>query len=290
MKETLYFAPKSIEDALDLLDKYGEEASILAGGTDLVPRINEKKLKPGVLIYIGDLGLSYIKDEGNKIIIGAATTWTHIIMSPVIAGAIPVLCNAAKQGGTLSTRNAGTIGGNLANASPAADLAPPLLVLDASLQIICKSGARCVAANDFFIGPGKTMIKPDELIKEIHIPYPGGPTEFRKLGRRKAMTLSVVNTAVRLDLDDKDKGSSKRCAGAYIAVGSAAPTPLRCRRAEEMLKGNVLDKALILQCAVEAMNETSPIDDQRATAWYRKKAGAAVVASALAKAACINIE
>lgn len=290
MKDTMYFAPKSIEETLVLLEKFGEEASILAGGTDIVPRINYYELTPGALIYVGDLGLGYIRESDGKICIGAATTWTDLIMSPLLVNTMQVLCDAAKLGGTIATRNVGTIGGNLANASPAADLAPPLLVLEAKLLIVSKSEERLVEVKDFFIGPGKTVLKENELIKEIQIPIITSNAEFCKLGRRKAMTLSVFSAAVRLDLAGKDHPSPNQCSSARIALGSVAPTPMRCQKAEAVLKDKVIDKALIWECAVEAINETKPIDDQRATAWYRRKAGLSVVARTLAKAACIQID
>ena len=287
MKDTMYFAPKSIEETLVLLEKFGEEASILAGGTDIVPRINYYELTPGALIYVGNLGLGYIRESDGKICIGAATTWTDLIMSPLLVNTMQVLCDAAKLGGTIATRNVGTIGGNLANASPAADLAPPLLVLEAKLLIVSKSEERLVEVKDFFVGPGKTVLKRNELIKEIQIPTIKGTAEFCKLGRRKAMTLSVFSAAVRLDLAGKEPD---QCTSAHIALGSVSPTPMRCLKAEAVLKDKVIDKTLIWECAVEAINETQPIDDQRATAWYRKKAGLSVVARTLAKAACIQID
>ena len=140
-----------------------------------------------------------------------------------------------------------TIGGNLANASPAADLATPLLAMDAELLLMSDKGKRTVALKDFFTGPGKTVLRPGELIVEVSIPSLKGKTVFLKLGRRKAMTLSVVNVAVCLEMD------GKKCKDARIAMGSVAPTPLRCTRAEGLLKGKGLDETLFAQCAAEAM-------------------------------------
>ena len=126
------------------------------------------------------------------------------------------------------------------------------------------------------------MLKPDELVTEIQIPSFEGNTVFLKIGRRKAMTLSVVNTAVRIDMD------GKACREARIALGSMAPTPMRCVKAEKMLTGKPIDGTLIRKCAAEAIAEADPIDDQRATAWYRKRAGENLVARALAQAAGIK--
>ena len=284
MKGTLYFAQTNVRETLKLLSQYGRKATILAGGTDLVPKINYYELKPDVLVYIGDLGLDYIREKGGKLLIGAATPMAKIAASKLVAKKASALGEAARQAGTAAVRTAATIGGNLANASPAADLAPPLLAMDAELLLMSSQGKRIVALKDFFKGPGKTVLKPGELIAEISMTLPKGKTVFLKLGKRKAMSLSVVNVAVCLDME------GKRCKRARIAVGSVAPTPLRCNGAEALLMGKMVDPELIAQCAAEAMAASTPIDDQRATAWYRKQAGTALVGRALAQAAGVESE
>jgi carbon-monoxide dehydrogenase medium subunit len=283
MKNVMYFAPTEVEEALKVLAEYGEKVTILAGGTDLVPKINYYELKPDILLYIGGLALDHFKEENGKLIIGATTPTAKLAFSALAAGKVKALAEAARLSGSIATRSTATIGGNLANASPAADLATPLLAMDAQVLLASAGGKRVVAIKDFFVGPGHTVRRPNELIVEIYIPSFKGKTVFLKLGRRKAMTLSVVNVAVRLDM------STRTCNEAHIALGSVAPTPIRCPKAEEVLKGRVLDKALITQCAAQAMAESNPIDDQRATAWYRKKAGTALVARALVQASGINI-
>jgi len=282
MKDGMYFAPTRIAQALKLLAEYGEKANILAGGTDLVPKINYYELKPEILLYIGELGLDYLKEKKGKLVIGATTSTATLTNNALVAQKASALAEAARQSGSIATRNVGTIGGNLANASPAADLATPLLVMDAKLLLGRAGGKRVVAMKDFFIGPGKTMLQPDEIIIEIYVPSFKGRTIFLKLGRRKAMTLSVANVAVRLEM------AGDTCNEVRIAMGAMSPVPMRCTRAEEMLKGRILDKALVNKSATEAVAETNPIDDQRATAWYRKKAGAALVAKALLQAASID--
>jgi len=278
MKEVNYFPPKDMDEAVKLLAEYGEKATILAGGTDLVPRINYHLLKPEVIIYIGGMDSSEPVENDGKIVISALTPTAKLIGSELLRKKAGALVEAAQQTGCLETRNTGTIGGNLGNASPAADLATPLLVMDADLLLKSAGGERLVAVKDFFVGPGQTVCQPDELITEIQIPAFQGETVLCKLGRRKAMTLSVVNAAVRLDL------SGQKCNEARIALGSMAPTPMRCLKAEQMLKGKSLDRALITECAAQAVSESNPIDDQRASAWYRRKAGAALVARALSQA------
>lgn len=289
MKDVMYFAPTEMSGALKLLDQYGEKATILAGGTDLVPKINYCDLKPDVLVYIGGLGLDYIREDDGKLVIGAATPTAKIAASELVAKKASSLADAARQSGAVTVRNAATIGGNLGNASPAADLATTLLVLDTQLLLRSAKEDRSVALKDFFIGPGQTVLTPGELIVEVSVPLSKGKAVFLKLGRRKAMTLSVVNVAVHLEMDGKRRWEKLTCQEARIALGSMAPTPLRCAKAEGLLKGQVLDKALIAQCAVEAVAESSPIDDQRATAWYRQQAGTVLVSRALAQAAGIEL-
>ena len=279
MKEVLFFAPQKIEEALRLLAEYGEKATILSGGTDLVPKINTYELKPEVLLYIGTLGLDYLKLEKGELVISAATRTAKLAADPWVAERATALAEAARRTGCAATRNAATIGGNLANASPAADLATPLLVMDAKLVLANALGKRVIDLKDFFVGPGKTVRRADEIILEILLPPRKGQTVFLKLGRRKAMTLSVVNVAVRLDM------IGRTCQEARIALGSMAPTPLRCKKAEQILSGKLMSERLITECAEEAVAESHPIDDQRATAWYRKKAGTALVSQALTQAA-----
>ena len=284
MKESLYFAAANLKEAVKLLGNYKKRAVILAGGTDLVPRINTYHFKPEVLVYIGKVGLDYIKEEKGKLIIGAATPMAKIAANKLLARKASALVQAAQQAGTAAVRTAATLGGNLANASPAADLATPLLAMDADLSLVSGKKKRVVALKDFFTGPGKTVLQSGEMILEARFPTSKGKTVFLKLGRRKALSLSVVNTAVRLEM----KG--QRCREARIAIGSVAPTPLRCPRAEEMLQGKGMDQEIIAACAAEAMAASRPIDDQRASAWYRKKAGVALVARALTQAAGLQAE
>ena len=282
MKNVKYFAPLSVEEVLKILAEWGEKGTLLAGGTDLVPKINNYELKPEVLIFLGGLGLDYVKESGGGLAIGATTTTAWLTEDAMVAEKASALAEAAHLSGSDAIRNSATIGGNLANASPAADLATPLLVMDAEVLIKGSEGERILPLKEFFKGPGQTALKPQELLVEIRIPAFKGKTAFRKLGRRKAMTLSVVNVAVRLD------GGSKKSSEARIALGSMAPTPMRCEKAEAMLQDKALGRELIKACAEQAVNETSPIDDQRATAWYRKQAGAALVAQALDRVSCFD--
>jgi len=282
MNDSLYFAPNDPGDALTILSEHAGRVVVLAGGTDLVPKINYYELKPEALLYIGGLGLDYIKEQNGKLIIGAAATWTAIAANPLIQEKAKVLSTAARQGATLAVRNAATIGGNIANASPAGDLIPPLMVLDAQLLLKRAGEERMTPVAEFFSGPGETALKSDEMIFEIHVPFQQGNAFFQKLGRRKAMTHSVASATVRLEMN---KGV---CDDARIVLGSMASTPLRCAQAEKLIKGKAVDAKIIAECANEAVAASSPITDQRASAWYRKRAGGAIMTRALSQAAGVT--
>ncbi|HBY96101.1 MAG: xanthine dehydrogenase family protein subunit M [Ardenticatenaceae bacterium] len=283
MKDIQYFAPADVGEAVKLLAEHGGRVTILAGGTDLVPKINYYELSPDILMYIGGLSLDYIKDEDGTLVIGATTSTAKLATSDLVKEKAAALARAARLSGSVATRTSATIGGNIANASPAADLVTPLLVMDAELRLRGPSGERVVALKDFFTGPGETVLRPDELVVEVAMPVPRGNTVFLKLGRRKALTFAVVNVAVWLELD------GEKCRDARIALGSVAPTPVRCLAAEALIRGKRLDKTSIVECAAAAVAETHPIDDQRASAWYRRKASAPLVARALAQAAGVEI-
>jgi aerobic carbon-monoxide dehydrogenase medium subunit len=279
--ETSYFAPSELGEALGILGQQAEIA-VLAGGTALVPKINYGERRPEGLLYIGKLGLDYVKDKDGTLLIGAATPVDKLLSDPLVAAKAPVLVQSARLFASFAVRTSATVGGNIANGSPAADLIPPLIALDASLRLASTAGERMVAVQDFCTGPCETRLQPGELILEIVVPPVGGRAVFLKLGRRKAQTLAVVNVAVRLEMD------GATCQDARIALGAVAPTPLRCTQAETLIRGKGLDTGLIADCAARAIAESAPITDQRGSAWYRKEAGAALVARALTQAAALE--
>jgi CO/xanthine dehydrogenase FAD-binding subunit len=279
MREVSYHAPAEIGEAVKVLAEHGDKAAVLAGGTDLVAQLNYYEIKPDALVYIGGLGLDYIKEEDGKLVIGAGTTVAQLIASDLVADKFDALVAAARTHGSPATRSTATIGGNLGTASPAGDLIPPLMVMDAEIVLAGTGGERVVAIKDFFTGPGETVCAPDELIVEVRVPLLGGKALFKKIGKRKAQQCSVVSTAVRLEMDGDE------CKDARIVLGSMAPVPLRCTEAEEYLTGREVDEKVIAKAAAKAVGQGSPITDMRASAWYREKAGTALVARALAQAA-----
>ncbi len=272
-----YFAPKTLNEALELLDKYGKEAKILAGGTDLLVKMKMRLVEPKYIINIkGIRELNFIKDEGNQVRIGALTRWRQLEKSELIKNFFPSLYDAVKVMGGTQIRNMATVGGNLCNASPAADSAPPLMVLNAKLVLASKKGEREIPITQFFKGPRKTELRKDELLKEIVIPYEERSGQYYiKLGRRNAFTLSVVSVAALVKVDDN------RFSDVRIALNSVAPTPVRSRSVEEALKNKEVTYEAIKEASKEVLKDISPISDVRASAEYRREMSVALTKDTL---------
>jgi carbon-monoxide dehydrogenase medium subunit len=223
--------------------------------------------------------LDYIVDEGEQIRIGALTRLQTILESKVIKEKVSVLADAIEVMASWQVRNVATIGGNLCNASPAADTAPPLLVLDAKLKLLSKEGVRVISIGDFFIGPGRTILKPNELLTEILIPYSdeGVASAFIKIART-AMDLAKVNVAASLKTENEVITDVK------IALGSVAPTPIRAFEAEKSLIGKEYNEENVRIAAEIASKEIKPITDIRSTAEYRREVTKVIVRDVLMKA------
>lgn len=279
MTEGQFHMANSPQEACDLLAQYGSRARLLAGGTDLMVAINQREFSPEVLIYIGTSGLDYIKAEGDNLVIGAGTAFAEIIHSELVKDKAPLLAEAASHIGSVAIQNVGTIGGNLANASPAADSATALLALRASLKLVSKDGERTVAVDEFFTGPGETLLATGELIEEIIVPEQaaGAGWGYQKIGKRKAQSLSVVSVAIYCPLVNGE------CRGARIALGAVAPTPMLASEASTLLEGKTLNQDLIDASAKAAADATNPVDDVRGSAWYRRRATEALVRRLLAQ-------
>jgi CO/xanthine dehydrogenase FAD-binding subunit len=276
MNSVQYFAPKSISEALNLLDEYGIKATILAGGTDVVTNMHDGKLRPEVIIYIGNIGLDRIEERGDYIALGALTKIAEIANSTLLKKKVPFLSKAASELGNPMTRNKGTVGGNVVGASPAADVAGCIMGLDGGLTLKSVNGERKIKLCDFYKGYRQTAKKDNELLTEIIIPSKNVRGSFFKFGRRKAATCSIVNVSCSILLNDNGK-----CMNAHIAIGAMGPTIIRAEKAEKLLIGKNINGALIEKAAVEAVKQTQPIDDGRASAWYRKKLAHVLVTKAL---------
>jgi CO/xanthine dehydrogenase FAD-binding subunit len=260
-----YCAPETEEGLFRLLRD--ETACVMAGGTDLLIAIREKGLRPSCVVDIKRIielrGIQRL--NGGGLSVGATTTLHEIETNRTVREICPVLGDAVGMIGSLQVRNRGTIGGNLSNASPAADSAPALLVLDAQLELVSASGTRVIPAEAFFVGPGKCVLKQGEILKGIRIPQPASHTQsaYLKFGPRKAMDIAVVGVAVSL----KFEGDGS-CREARLALGSVAPTPVRVKKAEAALLGE-LNEQRIQAAAGLAVAETSPVDDVRGGKAYR---------------------
>ena len=267
-----YSAPTSLREALQLLAKYGDRARVLAGGTDLVLRLEgvDRDLE-GALVNIKQVpGLVGVRAVDDVYRIGALTTVTELREDPIVAEHMPVLADICDHFASGQIRNAATIGGNLVNASPAADLAVPLLLLDARVRLASLEGdqprERELSLGDFFRGPGVTALEAGELLTAVVVPRPppGFRARMRKAGTRPAMDISIVSVGVGFCVD----GGLIR--DARVALGATAPTPLRCPAAEKTLEGRPPDAATARAAAQSAVEAARPIDDVRASAWYRR--------------------
>jgi carbon-monoxide dehydrogenase medium subunit len=263
-----YLAPQSLEEMLSSLHEYGDEAQVIAGGTDLIPQMRCGKRSPALLVDPVRLQLNQATQSEQDIRLGASFTHSQVISSTLLQRELPVLVSACQQVGGPPVRNRGTLAGNLANASPAADAALPLLVYNAQLEVAGQTGDRLVTLNQFYLGPGQTCLAIDEFIHYIRVPRvpPNTKAVFLKLGNRQAMAIAVTSVAVRLTFDDNDQIVQAR-----IALGSVAPFPLRAYAAEAILQSQQPDAGLIRLAAQAAQQAASPISDMRASAEYRSK-------------------
>ena len=276
-----YHCPQNPAQAVEILSRFGNSARVIAGGTDILP------LRPGVkkndtihhLVDISKLGLDYIKKESDHICIGAAVTVNTIGASPLfLTGPYGALSDAAGAHSTATIRNRATLGGNLCNASPCADLALPLLVLDAILVAAGPKGKRYIPIESFFKGANYTALNKEEVLLEIRIPLCSEKigSSFLKLRRHQtAIDMAVVNVATSLICH------KKHCEAAGIALGSVAPIAFRAKKAESVLVGARLSKEILQKTAATAAEEARPIDDVRATSAYRKKMVAVLVRRSL---------
>lgn len=237
------YKPNTIKEALELLDKYKKRGKIIAGGTDLVIDIKNKKEKFEALIDISSIKeLSFIKNEGGLIEIGAATTFTEIAESDFLDEKLLGLKEAAHSVGSPQIRNKGTIGGNICNGSPAADTVPPLLALDAVAVIRSKNEEREVLVEELFLDKGKVAINSDEILVSVkfNAPTDNQVLAFSKLGLRKALAISRICTSVFVEFNE-----DKSCKDIRIANGSLGKFAMRERKVEDFFKGKKLTEEII---------------------------------------------
>jgi carbon-monoxide dehydrogenase medium subunit len=272
--------PTSLGEALKLLASL-ENVKPIAGGTDLLPLMRDRAIAVDEIVDIQGLQeLKGITIEDGTLRIGALTTLTEILESPLVAEKATVLKEAVSHIGSVQTRNQGTLAGNLCNASPAADTPPALMVLGAQARVSSARGGRKIPVEELFAGPKTNSLGKDELVTEILIPElpPGSGAAFEKLGRRRGITLAVVNAAAYIAMD------GKKCVDARIALGAIAATPIRLPGVEAIYIGKELTPEAIEESSRACYALVSPVDDVRASAEYRREMACVLVKRAIVKA------
>lgn len=263
-----YYAPETIDEACKLAAQTGKGAMFLAGGTDLLIKIKRKLLSPKAVIDIKKIkGLDEVSfDKKNGLTIGPAVTLTAIENHPMIKDVYPAIADAAHATANVQIRNMASIAGNLCNAAPSAENAPLLMAMGALVTLKSESGTRVVPLDEFFKGPGKTIMKQGELLTSINVPPPpkGSGTSYQHISARGKVDISAVCVGAMLTM----KGDI--CEDARIFLGAVAPTPMMAKNAQKIIKGKKITEELLQTAGVEASKECKPITDMRATLEYRK--------------------
>lgn len=262
-----YCVPETLQEACSMLAQYGGKARVLAGGTDVLVKMKNRLMKPEFLVTLKNLdelkGIRYVPGQG--VVIGARATHNEVMTSPILQEKYKSVCEAAHSMAAYQIRNIGTIGGNLVNAVPSADMPPILIALNASVHIVGVKGERSMLLEDFFVGPNKTVLQPDEILVDITIPdQPTTGSNYIKFGLRKAGALAVAGVASSVTM----KGEVIE--DARIVMGAVAPTPLRAREAESFLRGKKASQELLEEAGKIAAGESKPISDIRGSAEYRR--------------------
>jgi carbon-monoxide dehydrogenase medium subunit len=276
-----YHAPASLAEAVEIGARFGAEGRFLAGGTDLIIQMRRGKVAPRHVVDLQRVpGLDGIEANGD-VRLGALVTHRAIERRAAFQGRLRGLVEGAEVVGGHQVRNVGTVGGNIANASPAADVVPVLLALDAAVTCVGADGERTMALEEFLVGPGRTAGRPGELLTSVRFAVPEGraATAFLKAGRRRAMEIAVVCVATRLTLD----AAGARCVEARIVLGAVAPTTWRAREAERVLEGRAVTAEALREAGRAAAAGCRPISDVRASARYRQLLVETLVPRALAR-------
>jgi CO/xanthine dehydrogenase FAD-binding subunit len=256
------FTPNTLESALALLDKYGPELLVIAGGTTAMPAVKQGLSWPRYAMTLNRVGLGGVRAVNEHFEIGATTNLTSVAQ----IAELPVLAQAAHKIGGWAIRNMATLAGNLFVPPPAGDAAVAMLALDGQVVLRSSRAERCVPLDGFFTGLMQTLLHPDELVTGLIVDRPKGRSTFLKLARREANSPAVVSVAAQVSQDAQGKVTDAR-----IALGAAGDYPFRAKIAEAALTGRPLDEAAIDAAAQAAVQEANPFDDALASAWYRRK-------------------
>ena len=262
--------PRSIEDCLKLLAERGPEAKLVAGGTDLLPQMKNGLIKPAAVIDLSGVADLRVlrREDGAGLRVGASVAAREIELDPYTRSAYPALAESGALVGSVQIRNLATVGGNLCNAAPSADMAPPLMALEAEAIIAGPRGRRRVPMADFFTGVRRTVLAPDELLVELIVPAPGPRSggQYLRHTPRRELDIAVVGVASQITLSLSDGV----CRKARIALAAVAPTPIRATAAERALEGQPLTAQQIARAAQLAVEAARPISDQRGSADFRR--------------------
>lgn len=275
-----YLRPNQLTELAQILQQ--PEVRIVAGGTDVIPQLHSGRINVRTMVDISRVSeLRYLHCHPQCVEIGALTTFAEIAASPFLAEHARTIVEAAEWVGAPMTRQRGTLGGNLANASPAADSIPALMVLDASIALYAAARQRTMRLEKFFVGPGKTVLQPDEMIHHVTFSplTPGWGSAFIKRGPRHGMTIAIISAAAAVEITSEGVLKAVR-----VAVGAVAPTVVRLYQAESLLAGRKLDEIRWDRVETCIGQEISPIDDIRASQTYRQKAVVVLVQRTLEKA------
>lgn len=268
MKFEKYFRPTTVQKALDLMKEYGTDCKVIAGGTDVVIRLRARTLRVQAIIDISAIpelkGITLSKD---KAVIGAAHDLRSLSLDPaLLESEWEIVAECAGHVSSTQIRNLATLGGNNVNASPSADTTPALLISDAVVNVVGPNGARDIPIDEFFVGPGKTVLEQGELITSFTLPKQEGAAAYHKHAIRGDTDISIVGVGVRIALDENGVVTMAR-----VALGGVAPRSIRVKNVEELLVGTKLTDEDIEKAAELARDSITPITDQRATAEYRKE-------------------
>lgn len=284
MQITSYFTPEKLSEAIRILEENEGSARIVAGGTDIILRAKRGVIPACKLVDVSKIeelnGVSV--DSENNIHIGGCAKLAEITENPSILDQAPILAESARKIGSVQIRNMATLAGNIANASPSADTAPPLMVLGARVTVAGPQSEREIPVSEIFAGPGKTQLSPKEVIKEIVVPDQGKNVglAYVKHSRRVVMDVATVNCAAKIVVD-RQSGEIK---DAVIAMGAVAPTPVLLVSVAETLKGSKLEKEIYPELTKKAFDSVSPIADVRSGLEYRKEMIGTVLKNTLAEA------
>jgi CO/xanthine dehydrogenase FAD-binding subunit len=303
-----YYKPTTVQEAMDLMEGSQGSGVYIAGGTDVLVLIRQKKLAPGRLISLRNIGDLVYLETGKGLHIGSAVTHNAIAKNEVIRKRYSALTDATSKVGSTQIRNVATMGGNICNAAPSADTACPLLVLDTEVVVAGKNGERQLPIDEFFLGPNKTALERGEIVKSFHMPDYGENTgsAYIKHTRRQAMDLPILGIAARVTL--KIEGEQIGCKDAFctidsitnvlkklederitvedarIAMGVVSPRPMRAVKAEAALKGRAISEEVFEEVAEIAATESQPRDSVRGEAWYRREMVKVLTKRAILKA------